>query len=91
MVKLNAKVRRAINERLADMCRNRLPSIPLSDMLSLLAEHGLKFEECILCGRNSRANLDVTTEAGEEVNSWLCLSWLKGDHDGLIEVVAYMS
>lgn len=91
MFKLTSKVRSNVNRDLANLCRVRHYGIPLSDITTLLAGYGLKIEECLICGTNSNANLDVLTLEGQEVNSWLCLSWLKGDHDGKWEVNAYLS
>jgi hypothetical protein len=80
-----------LNDALNDMCKRRHRSIPLSDITALLARHGLKIEECILTGRSGTAQIDVNTTDGQEVNSWLVLSWFKGEHDGQWEVNAYLS
>lgn len=90
-MKITSKVRNLVNDALHDMCKRRHRSIPLSDISTLLANNGLKIEECLLCGTNSNAQIDVFTTDGQEVNSWLCLSWLKGDIDQHWEVNAYLS
>ena len=91
MVKLNSKTRHLVNDALHDMCKVRHRSIPLSDITKLLAEHGMKIEECILTGRTGNAQIDVLTLDGAEVNSWLVLAWHKGDVDNQWEVNAYLS
>jgi hypothetical protein len=91
MVKLPADVRMRVNDALHNMCKRRHRSIPLSDITSLLATHGLKVEECILTGRIGNAKIDVLTIGGQDVNSWLVLSWVKGDIDHQWEVNAYLS
>lgn len=91
MVKLNARTRMLVNDALYDMCKRRHRSIPLSDISTLLATHGMKIEDCILTGRIGNAQIDVLTTDGQEVNSWLVLSWLKGDIDHQWEVNAYLS
>jgi hypothetical protein len=91
MVKINAKTRKLINDALYEMCKRRQRSIPLADINTLLSQHGMQTEDYILCGTNSNANIDVFTADGQEVNTMLALSWLKGDHDQQWEVNAYLS
>lgn len=91
MKKLDAKTRMLVNDALHDICKRRHRSIPLSDITALLATNGLKIEECIICGTNSNAQLDVFTLDGQEVNSWLVLAWYKGETDHQWEINAYLS
>lgn len=86
-MKLNAKIRKAINSALSDLCRVRHEAIPIADLDKLLLTHGLQSTEpAIYCGRDGRANLEVGAD-----NSLLVLTWYKGDVDGRYEIVAYMS
>jgi hypothetical protein len=106
-MKLKAKDRTTINAKLADLCRNRLPALPLDTIAGYLHPLGIKMEEAIYCGHEGRCNIDLfwneryhlffqgenTSDlAFEDVtNSVLVLYWLKGENTDTYEVNAYLS
>lgn len=89
-MKLKANVRKQINDRLFDIVKGMQDSIPLTQITNLLNEFGLRMEEAIFCGWEGKANLDIFTNSGEEVDVWLVLNWHKFD-TGRYEVVSYIS
>jgi hypothetical protein len=90
-MKLDAKTRGKLNDKIHDATVGMKDVIPLDDFNNILAPVGLKIEECILCGRTGNANLNLFTLQGEECkNSVLALSWFRYD-TGRYDVTAYLS
>lgn len=90
-MKIKQHVRTSINSALSDLTRPRLPHIPMGDITAVLAHHNLSFEDCILCGREGRSTHELECDGSPVENAMLVLNWLKGDHDGSYEVIAYVS
>lgn len=90
-MKLTAKNRKLVNERLFDISRVRHVSIPMKDIGDVLRMVGLKIEEAILCGRDSRATFNLYQEEEEVSNSMLVLSWYKDYSQTTYEINCYLS
>ncbi len=88
-MKLQAKTRRSLNNRIADVVKGMLEAIPLATLSTILATEGIKMEEFILCGRTGSANIELY-HGDESVDSWLCLTWYKHD-TGRYDCTAYLS
>lgn len=85
-MRLLEKTRRKLNKGIFEICSRRCESIPIDRIDAVLATEGLGTEPAIYCGRQGRATLDIGAS-----NSLLVLTWLKGENDGLYEIVAYLS
>lgn len=90
-MRLKASVRSRINGDLADLCRSRHRYVPLGDAQRILDKHGLCFEDVMLCGREGRANLDLSGDGETVDNAMLVITWYKGDFDGCYESTMYVS
>lgn len=82
--KLPAKHRAKVNRQLDSLCKNYFPSIPISDIQTILDQFELKIEDGIYCG--------ATGESHEPIGNgcWLRLSWYRME-SGKYEIVAYIS
>jgi hypothetical protein len=88
--KLDAKVRKAVNDQLYDFNKQYWKSIPLSDIRGILNSNGLDFEDCIITGRDGRDTFDLTMGGHPVSNSVLVLSWHKME-SGNWEINSYLS
>ena len=88
--KLDAKVRKEINDQLYDFSKQYWKSIPLSDIRGILNSNGLDFEDSIITGRDGRDTFDLTMGGHLVSNSMLVLSWHKME-SGSWEINAYLS
>jgi hypothetical protein len=88
--KLDAKVRKAINDQLYDFNKQYWKSIPLSDIRGILNSNGLDFEDSIITGRDGRDTFDLTMGGHPVSNSVLVLSWHKME-SGNWEINSYLS
>lgn len=86
---LKAATRKKLNNRIADAVKGMKDAIPMADLSSILATEGITMEECLLCGREGKANIDLY-HGQETVNGWLCLTWYKHD-TGRYDLTAYLS
>ncbi len=104
-MKLNAKIRRKINNKLHKLGLTYHDSIPLADIQDVLIENGLDLLDDdgtpwsgLLCGTDVHTDFHMgvwmnacSHEPRELVtNSFLCLSWHKMP-SGRYEIVAYAS
>lgn len=106
-MKLKAKDRMAVNAKLADLCRNRHPHLPLTDIAGYLKPLGIKFEDAIYCGNEGRCNIELEWNERYHLffmdedtsflsfqpvsNSVLVFYWLKGENTDTYEINAYLS
>jgi len=79
-----------LNNKIADTVKGLKESIPLKDWMNILATEGIKIEECLLCGREGRANIELYHGEESVDNSWLCITWYKHD-TGSLDITAYLS
>jgi len=88
--KVDAKIRKSINDQLYDFSKQYWKSIPLSDIRGILNSNGLDFEDSIITGRDGRDTFDLTMGGHPVSNSMLVLSWHKME-SGNWEINAYLS
>jgi hypothetical protein len=98
MVKINEKIRKAVNNRLYTLSKVRHPSIPLDDMFKALEDNGLTpIQEDgtkwsgFLCGLAGEAILNVINEEGKLIKHFLCFQWYKDASQKTYELNAYLS
>lgn len=91
MSKITTAERKKVNDALYEISRHRHPHIPTGAISQALALAGVKTEEAIYCGRESRATMDLWKGDTEVSNSLLVLSWYKGTQTATYEINAYLS
>lgn len=89
-MKITAKERKIVNDRLYDINARRHPHIPLKDIGDVLAVVGLRIEDAIYCGREGRASNELYKGEEQVENSLLILSWYKGESN-TYEITSYLS
>lgn len=89
------KIKRDLQDYLAEISRKYWQSIPLKDISQKLQDNGYVLKDVeegglMLLGRDGRANLELLM-GGEPVKSMLVISWHKMENTGNYEITAYLS
>jgi hypothetical protein len=79
------RVKRLVNEALAELCIRYQDSIPLPTIQMILSTYGLHLEPGIYTGRDGHSLEPVGLDL------WLSLGWHKLEVTGMWEIVAYVS